>query len=204
MRLARITLYGWLQYDNTLFDDIDLPEGIDRTLLIDELIYRMGDLYTYIQQPNRLAYMIRSWFTRRKSDFDFVKRALESEYNPIENYNRYEDYAHKETENGENTATSDTSSKDTSSTDNAVSAYNSSSYTPRDRTNTTGTNSSDARSAGDYARQKEYTDNNHIHGNIGVTTTQAMILEELNLRRYNNIYDFIAECFEHEFIVIVY
>ena len=43
----------------------------------------------------------------------------------------------------------------------------------------------------------------HIHGNIGVTTSQQMITSELELRRFD-IYTDIAARFEHEFIVQVY
>lgn len=42
-----------------------------------------------------------------------------------------------------------------------------------------------------------------MHGNIGVTTAQAMITEELNLRRYD-IYETIAGMFEDEFMSQVY
>lgn len=43
----------------------------------------------------------------------------------------------------------------------------------------------------------------HIHGNIGVTTSQQMINSELELRRFD-IYTDIAARFEREFIVQVY
>lgn len=42
-----------------------------------------------------------------------------------------------------------------------------------------------------------------VHGNIGVTTSQKMIEEELNLRRYD-LYNVIAELFENEFLSQVY
>ena len=44
---------------------------------------------------------------------------------------------------------------------------------------------------------------NHTHGNIGVTTTQQMITQELELRKYD-VYVDISERFEREFLVQVY
>lgn len=203
--MPRITLYGWLVHAPALFDGIDLPDGVNRTELIDTMIYHYGDLYTYIQVPEQLKYMIHSWFKRRLPDFENVYKALNSDYSPIENYNRYEDYNHKEEETGDTETSSSASTNDSSEAKTSVSAYNeTSSYTPRDRTETTADSASNARSGSDYRRKKNNTDTNHIHGNIGVTTTQAMILEELNLRRFNNIYEFIADCFEREFMVTVY
>lgn len=43
----------------------------------------------------------------------------------------------------------------------------------------------------------------HLHGNIGVTTNQQMINEELKLRQYD-LYNHIAQWFETEFLIQVY
>lgn len=43
----------------------------------------------------------------------------------------------------------------------------------------------------------------HIHGNIGVTTSQQMIESEIELRKFN-IYDYIADLFAAEFLVRVF
>lgn len=41
-------------------------------------------------------------------------------------------------------------------------------------------------------------------GNIGVTTTQSMILEEINLRLQNNFYGYIVDSFKQKFCLGVY
>lgn len=43
----------------------------------------------------------------------------------------------------------------------------------------------------------------HVHGNIGVTTSQQMIQSELELRKFN-LYDYIAKQFEERFLIQVY
>lgn len=48
------------------------------------------------------------------------------------------------------------------------------------------------------------TNTNHISGNIGVTTNQQMITEELDLIRKFAIYDFIASAFESDNFICVY
>ena len=42
------------------------------------------------------------------------------------------------------------------------------------------------------------------HGNIGVTTNQQMINEELELLRHFDIYSFIAELFENDNMLMIY
>lgn len=44
----------------------------------------------------------------------------------------------------------------------------------------------------------------HTHGNIGVTTNQQMIEQELELLRHFDIYGFIAEKFESELCLMIY
>jgi hypothetical protein len=87
----RITLYGWLQYDPTLFDDVTLPDTFDKQYMIDEIIMRSGDLFTYHQQPAFLKRNITNWFNRNYEQFLRMMDALLKEYNPIENYDRTED-----------------------------------------------------------------------------------------------------------------
>lgn len=87
----RITLYGWLQYDPTLFDDVTLPNTFDKQYMIDEIIMRSGDLFTYHQEPTYLKRNITNWFNRNYEQFLRMMDALIAEYNPIENYDRTED-----------------------------------------------------------------------------------------------------------------
>ncbi|MBO7734351.1 MAG: hypothetical protein J6S67_17435 [Methanobrevibacter sp.] len=88
--IARNTLNGFYHYDNTILDMITLPPQFNKQIMIDELIHMCGDLYPYIQQPNFLKRNIHNWFLRNYENFERMASAFYSEYNPIENYNRYE------------------------------------------------------------------------------------------------------------------
>ena len=89
--MNRFTLFGALQYEPTLFDDIALPDNIDKQILIDTIIQHCGDLKPYYQHPLMLKHNITSWFSRMYFSFDKMMGALKSEFNPIENYDRYEE-----------------------------------------------------------------------------------------------------------------
>ena len=275
--MSRITLNGWLQYDPTIFDGVILPEDYDRDALLAEIMSRSGELYTYHQVPYVLKENIRLWFSRNFLNFDRMMAALMAEYNPIENYDRHEDWTrtpnltdeakHTGSDSVEASGTDSTeasgtdtdtlSGNDTTTrgytnyneastrtgddtTERTVSAFDSGTYQPAEKTvETFGSvkDSKDITGSYDdstnygkvdtmdygrkdettYGRKDETTFNStmtdrhtgtekytsHVHGNIGVTTTQQMITSELELRKFD-IYEEIAGRFEHEFLVQVY
>ena len=91
--MPRITLWGFLQYDKTLFDGLDLPTGCDPEILKDTIIMESGDLFPYYQHPVYLKANIRTWFRRMLPQFQKSFDALALEYVANENYDRYEDYS---------------------------------------------------------------------------------------------------------------
>lgn len=77
-------------YDNTIFENIELPDGIDARKVIDRIIFKYGDTPIFCPDPAVIKYYIKSWSGRRKSIWERFKEVIEAEYNPIENYDRYE------------------------------------------------------------------------------------------------------------------
>lgn len=108
--------------------------------------------------------------------------------------------------------------------ENTVSAYNANTYQPdrKEQTNygeteTVTHGKTDALQHGETVSETQthglqiadtsegtetYTE--HTHGNIGVTTNQQMIEQELELLRHFDIYGFIAEKFESELCLMIY
>ena len=145
--MARITLWGIYQYDKTLFDNIVLPDGIDKDNLISDIMRNSGDLYPYHQVPEYLKRNITFWFSRRLFDFDRMYKSLRMEYSPIENYDRIEDIKREYKDSGTDTETLTLGSSTTSShtgtdtdttqgsgsNEKGVSAYNEDGYTNREK-----------------------------------------------------------------------
>ena len=103
--MARLTLWGIYQYDKTLFDNIVLPDGIDKDNLVADIMRNSGDLYPYHQIPEYLKRNITFWFSRRLFDFERMYEALRAEYSPIENYDRIEDIKREYKVSGTDTET---------------------------------------------------------------------------------------------------
>ena len=187
----RMTLYGMYKYDPTLFDGVILPDGMDKTIMVNQIIRQSGDLFPYYQVPPEVKTAITEWFTRRKDNFAKLWQGFTAEYNPIENYDRHED----STETPDITHTLTNSGEDSSTNEADVQGYNATDYTPN--SGTSSTNGTDKESG-----TRTFT--SHIHGNIGVTTSAQMLEGELALRRSLDIYSLIAEEFETDNLIQVY
>lgn len=199
MSLTRVTLYGFYQYDENLFENVILPEELDKDILINCIMSKSGELYPYQQSLPNLKRNIELWFKRNQSNFKRQIQALQSEFNPIENYDRYEEF--KKTNSQDYYGSNTTDSSTNGSSEGKVSAYNENDYT----NSTFGSSKGSASSTTSYNSGNKTSESNinHIHGNIGVTTASTMIREVVELYSFD-LYENIAQRFEKEFLVQVY
>lgn len=199
-----VSLYG---YDN-LFENMIIDERLDKEVVINSIMDYNGEYIPLYPDGELLKAKIYNWSYRIKDGVSRMIDALEKEYNPIENTDRYESWTEKEqgsrneNENRENSLSSNI--KTDSQDETSVSAYDSSTYQPRDRnTNSqTDTRKDETSETTNNDVEHEYTKTyeQHTHGNIGVTTNQQMIEAELKLREFN-IYTWIAEDFFKNFML---
>jgi hypothetical protein len=220
MSSAKITLIGLLNYDPTMFDGLQMPEGIEHDLLVDSILMRGGDYEVIYPNPDFLKQAIASWSKRWYPVITNWQKATTDmeEINPLENYDRYETWndsseSHStDTMNGSgSTHGVDTSNStgNVSGTD-TVSAYDSSALvnnTGTSQNNNTNTSSnSDVTSKTDTTSKADTNGKSqhdaHIHGNIGVTTAGAMYREFYDIMsKYGNIYESIATIFLQAFVI---
>ena len=165
-----------LDYDNTLFDLMQLPEGVELEGVVDNIIYRYGDTPLFTPDPEVMKYYIKVWSRKRLDQWKRFKDAIEIEYAPLENYDRIEEGSGDRTPN--------------ITREQTISADNSSDYQPDNKNTETG--------------KEEYSNKLRAHGNIGVTTSQQMLQSEIDLIPILNVYDFIANDFRSEFCLDIY
>ena len=219
--MARITLWGFYQFtDKKLFDNIKLYEGFDKQVLIDLIMQQSGELFPFHQQPEYLQLNIENWFSRMYEQFKRMYIAITADYNPIENYDRIEEWSDSESgSQSESESSSSSSSAHDSTSDSSsnsmtsdISAANmTGGFLPDSASNgvTEGRSSTDSNSRINSSRNRHdlsdrsYKHGGRIHGNIGVLTNQSMIESELRLRQFD-IYETIANMFEEEFIIRLY
>ena len=209
--------------NKSLFDNMRLPAGIDKQVLIDSILMRSGEFEVLYCDPELMSSLINIWSRKYYDTFDRWIKALNIKYDPLNNYDRYEeiDDNTKSKENNKNridnkgssNVKSDVKTDDDTTTDFSESAYNVTTPVDKNKTETeedihtvTGTEgktSDVSDSNGSKDQNTDYKRRAHLFGNIGVTTSQQMLNSELELG-YWNIYNKITDLFIREFLLLVY
>lgn len=207
MASAKITLISMnifmLNMNDDLFKNLSLPEELDKSTLTNNILLRGGEFEVMYADPTAMQSIIGIWSDKMQPTFTRWVKALAIDYSPLENYDRIEHWTDEATGEGtsESNGSVDTTSGDTSEL--TKSAYDQNTYSPYEKTindGTVGTTTSDTTGT-TMSNDSEH--NGRIHGNIGVTTSQQMLVQELDLG-YWNIYDKITELFLQEFVIPVY
>lgn len=200
-----------------MLDGVTLPsDDLDADLLKSVIVERCGLLTPLYSEPETMKQVISIWFRSHQWNIAHVIDLIKTSYKPLENYDRHEDLERGKTdtrnrsenrtqeysENGDITTNEETERK--------VAAFNTSTYSPADQTvsdsetlsKTTGDTSGST--TGTEAGSENEHAVNYIHGNVGVTTTQAMFQEELALLGGFNAYQFIAEMFSRDLMLSIW
>lgn len=293
--MAKMTLWGIEAFlkskEESVFDQLVLPVGITKDDVVDNIFLRAGEFEVLFADPDFLKYSIGVWGRKYYKTFEKWITALNVEYNPLENYDRVEEWTDNNTENSNNLRTNNltqsnnntrtdnlTQSNDNTRTDNLtqtenssastsdhqtgsdsstvsgsqetvnlVSAFDSSTFSNKDKQNVSNSSTSSNQNANDsnissssngtisntgtvtenstvsntgtvtesgtmsntgtISDVENSTANNRhtgrIHGNIGVTTSQQMLLSELDVAKWNLI-EQITDLYISEFCIAIY
>ena len=91
MKVTRIGLETYLSHeDKSLFDNMNLPEGINKEDVVNNILLSGGEFEPVYSEPLFLRSAIGSWSYKHYRTFEKWINALNLEYNHIENYDRKE------------------------------------------------------------------------------------------------------------------
>lgn len=111
MLSATMSVMGLYNFDNTLFDLLEVPEGVEKeNVLIPNLVAELCELEVLYPSAPVLKTLIGVWSQKELPVWQKMYNTTVLDYDPISNYDRKEEW----TEN--NTATSQTSDTTTSQT----------------------------------------------------------------------------------------
>lgn len=211
--IQRLTLIGLYNFDPELFDALELPEDYDKQTFVDALLIEHGEKCILYSNPDFMKYSIGAWGRKWALELERIAQALKAEYDPIYNYDRYEEYTDTEGRTLNSKTNSGHTAKDAPNfnvtTENKTSAYNSSSYQPESKTtaDTSGNTQNlteSANSSTDDKEDRELKHKAHLYGNIGVTTSAAMVSEVVQQRFKYNLYGTAARLFANELLIGIY
>lgn len=179
--MATMSIMGLYEWDNDLFkpliDRISNIYPYDTDALQMEILATCAEFETLYTDPDFFKLILGAWVDGVLPKWTRIIEAVKAKYNVIENYDRYEDW----TDSGSSTG----------NTINKAKGYPvSSGMIKQTESDNTGSGSS--------------THTGHVHGNIGVTSAQQMIEQELALAEKVNIQHVIVTDFKKRFCLLVY
>ena len=161
MSSAKITLSSFYTWFNTaspqddLFKSLDLPEGIDKDTLVGNILMTGGEFEVAYADPYFMQNLIGVWSKKWYRTFTKWVDALSIDYNPLENYDRMEEWEDENKGTLTNTRTHNNQDKRTLNTTDTT-TYNSTDTTDIDGT-TTNTEEVSAYDSSSYQPSKQVT-----------------------------------------------
>lgn len=171
-----MTVLGLFNYNDTLFNDMLLPDGVDPDNVVSNLLMELAELEVIYPSWVTMHRAIAEWSRSRVSSWERMFLALSADYNPIENYDRREEW--------------DDRAKSSGGYQNKVAGFNIADQTDSN------SSSQQTDSSSNHAGR--------IHGNIGVTMAQQMIDAEIDMRAKFDISQIIVNEFKQRFCIMVY
>ncbi len=200
MAQPTLSIAGLYRFNEHLFDDMYIPESLDRDTVVASIIMETEGLEAlYVDVPFMMS-AIKYWSITMRHKWDKLVASMNFEYNPI--WNKDGVRIHTETED-KSSERDETVADSTASTSNNFGAgFNTTSgLTNRERD--TVQNSGQVKTDDDLKESTKRESKDVEQGNIGVTSTQQLIKEEREVADIN-IYSIIAKDFKHKFCIQVY
>lgn len=205
--MAKLTVIGLYNYADAkgidLFDALTLPAELDKDTLVNNILLKCGDFECIYPNVEFLHSAISLWCKKWERTIAKWNDALQIKYEPLNNYDRTEEYTDTFSNTGSTTTGGNSSSTSTGSVSNKVSAFDSDVLTEHDASNNTGSSIVNSKSNNNSSNEGSTHHSARLYGNIGVTSSQQLLQSELDIAMWN-IYDHITDLFLSEFIIPVY
>lgn len=222
-----LSIMGMYEYDDSLFNGLQIPAGINKEALINNICLQCGELEIMYPDLNTMKLAITVWSIAQQKTWEKLYKTMVVDYNPIWNV----DANITETDTGTDTNNITRQGKDNrkitskdSRTDNetvdltdtkSVKGFNSTNWSEAEKVAKSGTDNrsisgnstvNDDLSTNETETgtlQKENVRTTRRTGNIGVTTTQQMLEQERAIAEFS-IIDYITLSFKERFCLLVY
>lgn len=190
--LSKVTLVGLHNFsEGSIWDDIAIPEGLDKDVLISEIIREAAEFPLLYPDEDYMKLQIKSFFLKWQRNFEKWYSTYKRDYEALYNV----DVITTTTEKGTNVEHGSTSGGSTNT--NRKASYESGAFQNASQDTLSANSISDGNSSHDVTTEEVK------QGNQGVTMSQEMWLMEQDLW-YWNLYKHIAEIFVNEFCICIY
>ena len=213
--MATLSVMGLYQFNNKIFDGMVIPNGVDKELLINNILIECAELETLYPNDEIFKLVVDNWSAKELPTWEKLFELFNMEYNPLYNVDAYETiteerdltYDHENTDTHnlthkhDNTETQDITHTIDETETNSTSGFNSDAFQNHDKSVRDGSNNDGGtivndgvdkdtgtlKTNGQDTDKGTITTTNRRYGNIGVTMTQQMIEREMDVRAQMNI-----------------
>ena len=182
--MSKISIYGLYTHDETIFDNMMLPEVVDKQELITNICLECGELEIIYPDAGVMKIALRTWSQAMIRSWEMEANVLFEEYDPFINIKRDEVRTITQTRNLQSTGRST----------NSVNAWNSADPATRDINE----------GAGSDTGTVSTTEHFHVEGDSAITDAQDVAKKEIELRVKYNLYQMITNDFKKRFCLMVY
>lgn len=202
--LPVLTLNNLLQFNDSIFDECLVPAGIDRELLINQIILEYGEMQVLRPDWSLFRYSCMQWFAIHATQLEHLYTDYSATYNPLYNKDAY--YEEERTPNLTRTMIDLPGGITTESgqSEGQMKGFNSSDFNGvtkelpgRIVTNSGRNEATSTESGNEKIRRREY-------GNIGVTTSTQLIKDDSSFWSSFNFYQLAARLFAIDNLVMIY
>lgn len=222
-RGVKLSVLGMYHWDDSLFSEMVYPSQFtndEKQTVVQNILAECAELEILFPDWGILKSMIGLWSKLELPVWQRIYTAALKEYNPIENYNRTEietvETDRSETHSGTDSRAIISSGSETNTgtdtSQNSMTGYDSNTLYLHDKNElthghgvTTSETGSDTMTHGEkIVNDDSITRENHTTGNIGVTTSQQMLEQEIEVAAKLNVMKIITESFKERFCILVY
>lgn len=192
-------------YDNDLFNDIVLPEGIDHDTVVNTILSESALNTPMYPEHDLFKMMIQNFFRKYYNNFDRYNRAMNEEYTPNENYRKTDEKKINDTTNRHDFLNGHQTDyyEDHEIREDSRMAFDANDWKKTDSFEDKQFNQEEHKQFDnkDIKTNRDGTINTVSHGLTGVYSNQKLVEEEVKLRSKYNVYKYISDLFYDEFMI---
>lgn len=179
-----MSIYGLYYYRPDIFDDMLIPEELDRDTVISNILMECAEMTMLYPDADMMKEAIGYWSKARINVWNRMAQVLFADYDPFINIKRDET----------RTILYEPDLADSGTSVNSVNAWNDINGTERDSTTVNSTQKGSAKT----------TETLHVEGDSAITDAQDVAKKEFELRDRYEIYDYIVNDFRSRFCLMIY
>lgn len=211
-----ISALGFYQYDNTLFDGLVVPGGIDKQLVIDQILMDTANLSLVYTDTNFMKHAISMWARQELPIWEKLYNAFKEDFNPLWNVdeNTTETRTIQREDKGTSDRTTNSTSNETSAGTNesveSVKGFNNDNWAEHTKINGKNNDKTNGTLSGDEHGETKDTSNmtetftRRRGGNIGVTKSTELLADYMAVIPTTNLIAIISKDFKKKFCIMVY